>query len=373
MKKFFAMLLAAAMLLCSVSAVAESAIGLTDWMADGNATGAVTPGFKGGVENRPSKEELTEMLTLANTYFQCHSLTGTHFVVIQDAQEQAEILSVFSQFVGLDTTGTVMVLVMADGVKDQEHHAASYYPGTTETNGGNPEYWNMYYGIYEAGWASGYLNLVARDMGYRCRAYAALSIPNAETGEVDLYGTGGNFAYIQGDNWDIEKYMTSEDGSESFDHYVMALDDTIPLEGNVTLLCAILIGSIDETDTASGATELPEKRMDNFDFWDWDDNYTPVTSAGMDMAGLPDGDYIGNGTNLEGTVSVTVTIADGKIAAIKLNEGSSVISSEDDINAFFAAVVAGQSTDVDTISGATTETNALKDAIALALSAAAAK
>ena len=373
MKKFLAMLLAVTMLLMSVSAMAESAIGLTDWMAEGNATGANTPGFKSGVENRPSKDELTTMLTLANTYFQCHGLTGTHFVVIQDAEEQAEIMSLFCQFVGLDTTGTVMVLVMADGVKDQEHHAAQYYPGSSAENGGNPEYWNMYFGIYEAGWASGYLNLLARDMGYRCRAYAALNIPNAETGEVDLYGTGGNFAYIQGENWDIGKYMTSEDGSESFDHYVMALDDTIPLEGNVTLLCAILIGSIDETDAATGATTLPEKRMSNFDFWDWDDDYTPAASEGAAVSALPDGEYTGTGSNLEGSVTVTVTIADGRIAAISLNEGSSVISDDEAISAFFSAVTEAQSTDVDGISGATTETNALKEAITLALAAAAAQ
>ena len=252
MKKLVALILAVVLINCLLfSAVAESTLGLTEWMAAGGATGANTPAFLSGAENRPSKEELTQMLSLANTYFQCHMLTGTHFVVIQDAEKQAEIMSMFTQFVGLDTTGTVMVLVMADGVKDQEHHAAQYYPGPTQANGGNPEYWNMYYGIYEAGWASGYLNLLARDMGYRTRAYAALNIPNAETGEVDFYGTGGNFAWITGENWDIEQYMTSKDGSEAFDHYVLALDDTIPLEGNVTLLCAMLIGKIDDAEFQS--------------------------------------------------------------------------------------------------------------------------
>ena len=204
MKKILASLIAVFMVIScmSVAAFAEndSSIGLTEWMANGKATGVNAAAFLSGAENRPSREELETMLSLANTYFQCHMLTGTHFIVVQDADKQAEVMSMFTQFAGLDTSGTVMVLVMADGVKDQEHHAAQYFPGPTQTNGGNPEYWNMYYGILEAGWASGYLNLLARDMGYRTRVFAALNIPNAETGEVDFFGTGGNFAYINGEN-----------------------------------------------------------------------------------------------------------------------------------------------------------------------------
>lgn len=371
MKKLFAALLSLSLLLACSASLAEgtSVIDLTSWMAGGNAAGANTQGFLGGVENRPSKEELETMLSLANTYFQCHSLTGTHFVVIQDAEEQAEIMSMFCQYLGLDTTGTVMVLVMADGVKDQAHHAAQYFPGPSATNGGNPEYWNMYFGIYEAGWASGYLNLLARDMGYRTRAYAALNIPNAETGEVDLYGTGGNFAYITGENWDIEKYMTTKDGSESFDHYVMALDDTIPLEGNVTLLCAMLIGSIDENDAVSGATTLDYTRMQNYDFWDWDDSYAPNAGGALDLSAVTDGEYVGTGENMHGNVTVNVTVEGGKIASIALTDETkaNVISSEETIDAFFAAIIDAQSPDVDGISGATTESNALRDAVKDAL------
>lgn len=377
MKKMLSLALAILMTLSMTAALAESAIGLTDWMAGGNATGANTPAFLPGAEHRPSKEELTEMLSLANTYFQCHMLTGTHFVVIQDAAKQAEILQMFTQFVGLDTTGTVMVLVMADGVKDQEHHAAPYYPGATEVNGGNPEYWNMYYGIYEAGWATGYLNLLARDMGYRTRVYAALNIPNAETGEVDLYGTGGNFAYINGENWKIDEYMTSKDGGEAFDHYVLALDDTIPLDGNVTLLCAMLIGSIDETDTVTGATlnvALSEKRMANFDFWDWDDEYVPESLGAMDLSSVPDGTYSGIAADLHGQITVNVTIKDGKIVSLDVDEASReiMVSTDEMLQGYFDAVVESQSPNVDGITGATTEAAALKEAISLALLSAAA-
>lgn len=261
--------------------------GLADWMWEGGANGAETPAFLSGFENRPSKDEMCEMLELANTYFQCHSLTGTHFVVIQDEKEQEEILKLFVDGMGLDCSGTNMVLVMADGVKDQEHHQAQYFPGPTAMNGGNPEYWNMYYGIYEAGWASGYLNMVAASMGYRTRAYAAINIPQVETGEVNI-GAGGDFRLITGENWDIEKYMGTKDGSEKFDHYVKVLDEIIPCEGNVTLLCAIIIGKVDESvDAVSGATKNDPIRMQNYDFWDWDDSY--VSSVVNGVVTEPDG------------------------------------------------------------------------------------
>ena len=380
MKKILASLIAVFMVIScmSVAAFAEndSSIGLTEWMANGKATGVNAAAFLSGAENRPSREELETMLSLANTYFQCHMLTGTHFIVVQDADKQAEVMSMFTQFAGLDTSGTVMVLVMADGVKDQEHHAAQYFPGPTQTNGGNPEYWNMYYGILEAGWASGYLNLLARDMGYRTRVFAALNIPNAETGEVDFFGTGGNFAYINGENWDIKEYMTSKDGSDIFDHYVLALDDEIPLEGNVTLLCAMLIGKINEADAVTGATQtvaFSERRMANYDFWDWDEDYVPESAEEVNIADLPDGTYPGMGSDLHGSITVYVTIENGKIVSVAVDETSKeiMLSTEDVLSDYFDSVVAAQSAEVDGISGATTESAALKEAINNALHAAA--
>ncbi len=376
MKKMISILIVFALLCSCCTAFADndvhSEIGLTDWMANGDATGVNAGAFLPGAENRPSRSELEKMLSLANTYFMCHMLTGAHFVVIQDAEKQAEILNLFTMFAGLDTTGTVTVLVMADGLKDQEHHAAQYYPGATEVNGGNPEYWNMYYGILEAGWASGYLNLLARDMGYRTRVFAALNIPNAETGEVDYYGTGGNFDYINGENWEIDQYMRSKDGSKEFDHYVLALDDTIPLDGNVTLLCAMVIGKINEADAVSSATQtiaLSPKRMSNFDFWDWDDNYIPEATNAYDLSKIPDGTYVGNGADLHGQITVYVTIEDGAITGLEVDDESRkiMLSNDDQLAQFFQSVVDTQSTSVDGISGATTESSALKDAITLAV------
>ena len=260
----------------------KSAIdGFSDWALSGGNAGAYSNSFLGGKENRPSDAELEKILQTANTYFQCHGLTGAHFIVIKDTEEQKNI----APFFGIDNTGTVTILVVSDGIKSQEYHEAQYYPGSTNVNGGNPEYWNMYYGIYESGWASAYLNLAAIEAGYRTRAYAALNIENAMIGAVDPYGTGGNFEYITTENWNIEKYMHSKDGKESFDHYVAALDDTIPLEGNVTLLCVIVIGKVDEIDTTTSTTVKENYKMGmrgKYDFWDKEyneDNQSATSSS----------------------------------------------------------------------------------------------
>ena len=369
-----AVLILALVLIGLLSCVSADTGEFTQWMASGATSGTNTQAFLPGAENRPSKEELTTMLKYANTYFQCHALTGTHFIVIQDKAEQEEIMGFFASRLGLDCSGTVMVLVMADGVKDQEHHAAQYFPGSSAENGGNPEYWNMYYGIYEAGWATGYLNLLARDMGYRTRVYAALNIPNAETGEVMTYGTGGNFKYINGENWEISKFMQSKDGTENFDHYVMALKDHIPLEGNVTLLCAMIIGKVDETDAVSAATVYDDMRMQNFDFWDWNDDYQPMTNQELAAAakladGKEDGEYTGTGTDLHGEISLKVTVKDQQITALEVTEDtkSVLFSDEAAITAFLDSIINGQTLEVDGISGATLETDAIKDAIRNAL------
>ena len=299
MKKLLAVLCAAMMLLacagCGNTTATEptptpdttvvdegfSMEGFSEWALAGGNAGTLSGQFLSGAENRPTDEELETILQTANTYFQCHGLTGAHFIVIKDTDEQNAIVPTFF---GNDTTGTVTILVMSDGLKDQEHHVNQYYPGSTDVNGGNPEYWHMYYGIYESGWASAYLNLAAIELGYRTRAYAALTIPGAESGVVNMEA-GGDFSLIQGENWDIQKYMSTKDGSEEFDHYVMALDEEIPAEGNLTLLCAIVIGKVDETDTTTSATgSLPhkDKMKYNYDFWDKD--YNPASTDSTSSA-----------------------------------------------------------------------------------------
>ncbi len=244
--------------------------GFAAWAAEGgNAGSAGAPMFLEGDENRPTDDELTQMLETANTYFQCHGLTGVHFVVVKDPEEQAEIF----KFMGGTGSGTVAVLCFADGLRDQDIHQEQYYPGMADENGGNPEYWHMPYALVELGWSLGYLNLAARELGYRMRTFGALNLPNLTTGEVDVCGTAGSFDYITRGMWDTDKYLEPKEGGEPFTHYTMVLDREIECPGNMTMVCACLIGRIDEVDAVSGATvgaDYKAKIRDNFDFWDKD-------------------------------------------------------------------------------------------------------
>lgn len=254
---------------------------LHDWLDDRHnyscATSALA--FLPGEENAPTDDELKWMLKVANSYMWCHLLTAPHFVVVRDPEEQQAIVG----SMGVTGDGTVTILVLADGCKDQEHHQARYSASRTEP----VHYWEMYYAITEAGQAHAYLNLAARSLGYRIRNYAALDVPNisyqeglGEQDVVPLWECGGNWDYIRKDNWDIEKYCHSQDGSVDFTHYVLAGDQQIDLDGNLTLLYAIVVGKVDEDalDTSvtdfsprSAFTDLPvdrTKQFDNYSFWD---------------------------------------------------------------------------------------------------------
>ncbi len=88
----------------------------------------------------------------------------------------------------------------------------------------------------------------------------------------------------------------------------------------------------------------------------------------VETGGYVDGVYTGTGTGFRGKITVQVTISDGDIASIL------VLSSEDDepyftnASALLSDIIAKQSTNVDTVSGATYSSNGLIEAVRNALS-----
>ena len=92
-----------------------------------------------------------------------------------------------------------------------------------------------------------------------------------------------------------------------------------------------------------------------------------ASDYGIDATNLKDGVYTGSGTGFSGTITVQVTVADGKIAAIQ------IVSSGDDAaylnraQAVIPSVIAAQSTSVDTVSGATYSSKGILMAIRNAL------
>jgi hypothetical protein len=264
--------------------------GLTKWMEDNaalrncvnNGAWSTKPG------DAPSDKEVAAMLRMALMPGTAHMLTPAHFVVIRDYQEQKKILGAMP---GMVSEGTVTVLVLADTLRDQAHHAEPY----------NSWYHQMYYGIFDAGVAAGYLNLAAISMGYGTHFYAMINLP--VDGKVDLTN-GGKFSLIRGNNWDISRYASSKDGTRQFIHTVGAYTGPImgpppgagaplpagrsgsgpgsqgfgptkkdiPAEGNLTLLATIVIGkpAQERIDAMTAATM--SARPDNFNFWDPQDS-----------------------------------------------------------------------------------------------------
>ena len=93
---------------------------LNEWLQDRqNIAAASSAGkFLEGESNKPTKENLKEILYTAGNYMWRHMLTAPHYIVISDPKEQKSLLSEM----GVTGFGTVTILVLVDGVKDQAHH-----------------------------------------------------------------------------------------------------------------------------------------------------------------------------------------------------------------------------------------------------------
>lgn len=81
-----------------------------------------------------------------------------------------------------------------------------------------------------------------------------------------------------------------------------------------------------------------------------------------------DGTYYASGTGKFGSVPVTVTIKDGKITRIDIGANQETAAmAEQAESGVVSAIIATQSTDVDTVSGATLTSNAIIEAVSEAL------
>lgn len=85
------------------------------------------------------------------------------------------------------------------------------------------------------------------------------------------------------------------------------------------------------------------------------------------QTGYQDGTYSGQGTNHFGTVAVSVTIKQGKIASVEITNCTTSYS-QSYIDHLPSEVVARQSANVDNVSGATNSTEDFKTAIMDAIS-----
>ena len=88
-------------------------------------------------------------------------------------------------------------------------------------------------------------------------------------------------------------------------------------------------------------------------------------------AAYRDGTYYGTGTGFGGTMKVCVVISGGKIASIDIVENSDTPSYLSSASSLISAIISTQSTNVDTVSGATYSSRGIIEAVRSALSQAA--
>lgn len=95
------------------------------------------------------------------------------------------------------------------------------------------------------------------------------------------------------------------------------------------------------------------------------------TSGDTSAVGVPsyvDGTYTGEAEGFGGTVAVEVTVKDGKITGVEVTsaekEDGAYLSMAEDV---ISGILEAQSADVDTVSGATFSSKAIRDASAQAL------
>lgn len=125
------------------------------------------------------------------------------------------------------------------------------------------------------------------------------------------------------------------------------------------------------SEKSSGIRTVSESAKSNAGAAGQGTTQTPVASVPAD--GYKDGTYEGSGTGFGGTIRVRVTISGGKIAAIDILEASGETAS------YFASaqgvisrMIAGNTPNVDAVSGATYSSNGIIQAVQNALSQAAA-
>lgn len=99
-----------------------------------------------------------------------------------------------------------------------------------------------------------------------------------------------------------------------------------------------------------------------------------LTACGGSKVSYTDGTYTGTGTGIGGEVKVEVTVADSKISKVEVLEHSETEGISDPaIKDVPAAIISKQSADVDSVSGATVTSEAIKTAVKAALTEATAK
>ena len=244
MKKFLALLIVMSLLFGVGASASETfdASKFTTWFEEEgvwrtitNDSTALEGGTAGGyvtdASGAPTEEELKEILHMASLAVTSGGKTDWYMVAVTDPDEQ---LAIIGDKYGVATSeGTATVLVFGERLIRPE----------LRTDGGTT--YQPDRGYYDAGIVTGYLNVAAIAKGYGTHMFMSPA----------LEGVNG---FNDGDlGLDCAKYL------EGTEYYMASTHESYSNE-NMKFVCAIVIGSLDESvETGLTTKEFP----DNWSIW----------------------------------------------------------------------------------------------------------
>ncbi|MEF9972379.1 MAG: hypothetical protein RR893_00460 [Clostridia bacterium] len=245
MKKILSIMLVLLLGLSSIAASAEAfdAKGFSTWFEEEgvwrtvtNDTSAQEGGAKGGfiteASAAPTQEDLKAMLHMASLGVTSSGKSDWYMVAVTDPDEQRAIIG--DKYGISASEGTATVLVFGERLIREELR-------TDENNKFQPDR-----GYYDAGIITGYLNIAAISKGYATHMFMSPALEG--TNDFNDGGLGLDCAkYLDGTTY----YMASKHESYSTE--------------NMKFVCAIVIGTLDETvETGLTTKEFP----DNWSIWE---------------------------------------------------------------------------------------------------------
>ena len=303
----------------------------------------------------PAVQISDEDLNLAfETMAKCQNAvqwTPWYFIAVKDAEEQQKILGDYWAAPEEEANeGTVTILVLADQILSPEDGHASEYGGY---------YMPTNFAYYDAGLASGLFQFAVESLGYKTHYFGTV------TGEYAPTDVAGKYQ-------SMNRYVSPEDirtwGFSSTVDGDIETTSKYPVDGNCVFVCAIVVGVPAEgEEIATWGTN--HGRPANYKIWDgtvYNETAAPAGEA-LDIE-LGENQYLGEANGQDGTVSVVITVEDGKLTKVEVvphqeTEGVGTQAVEE----LPAKIVEAQSTDVDVVAGATVTSEAIKKAVDAAM------
>lgn len=194
--------------------------------------------------------------------------------------------------------------------------------------------------------------------GYRGSVTVAVTILDKKIVSIDILSASDDEAFFNRAKGVIDRIISSQ----SLDVDVVS-GATYSSNGIIGAVKNALTGEKDNGVTGKSKQESTSESES--------DSYSAEIAAVQDASAYKDGTYYGTGKGFAGTIKVKVNIAGGKIASISIvstKDGDSYVKSA---SSLLDTIVEKQSTNVDTVSGATFSSRGIIAAVRSALSQAA--